>query len=1604
MRRLHQSMAVERGAPDCPWRVLAEAQAIQRDDVLKTRADLQTADTFVARAHDFPTGNVLDAVNETCEVTLANAPAGNHLYEAHYKVSIDPVIPGAGTSTHKVVVAIETDLTGGGSWVEYWTAEYELVVKVGEADRVVEWKSERLTARVPSLTSSSKLRLKIKSATMPGGATFQVHGFNLATDGDPIAGVTYHTGPAFDFNENGGGAELADTVITKLSLGTHDQFETDLGGPPMVPDVAPFIVARSVWGSNDSADLVVDRFTAFLHPKQDAGQPKDVAWFVCQPYALVRAGPGGSQNQGANTEVNVELLPLSYPVYVPAGDGTSAQDYAFTWHDRDIRYGGFIIGSQRKPRPKSVRPDFVDRAYIANQLVVSTLPREEFDSSPTTFWFVWALTADYKPASNVGWARDSGTTEVTNSTRKLRTVQIRRIGNLWFAEGPTKFSATPRPAFRCKIECGSYTNANLEFTGGGNLIDLGATPTETVVFTGIAAVPEGCQGIFEVRDNADATWLPFTDGQTAAEVGVSQRQTYKVRFRALTNAQGDASPVLFEIGVNDVKKVWLGDITERVKARWYIPNLAELEPAIPELTLSLLRIGDADDFADRVSRLFAENYSSALSLRIWVGDPAHSREKWFPKDDFVLVDDYDPKRSAIELIAHSALVFTRGALPVYNVTTEKTSALVLANKTPKQLWDEIVVNQLGADIPARHRGEGFQDQSRLLSKTITDSDGQTELNAIAHITGEVVSTSAGRLKAFDMFTARGIKAYFPSEKITWRSTTPGLRQRVPEKFCRYDYREETQKYEGDARVINGTALANLKTRGVDADRNIRDSVSRWIPTEPIAKEVAKRHTDTLGGGMLVWTFTSNDLYPELELGDLVAVQTDRFVARDPTQTTLRQLKGVMWAIGRIIDYDIEGREFGIWIQSWGDFLGTSEIGVRSGIVAPSIVSARPIWRGDRLFVNWTGIAGLGSAKIATSTSAYQLAGTGTTQNGSENSFDAGPYLFGDTIYVTITPFAESGAGGRQGPAYQFRARLGQIHGMFDDATGKPERGQDYTDGKFPFISTTNNGLSADASAVDSTGAEIRKSFHKPAHTDPDHLDSIPDGLTYSRPLGTRISAGKPLIDFSEGIHIQKHLDNIADGSTYARILGNRLNAGVLKRGGALDDGLYPFIAKTVDGLQADRSSKMEGQGRTLIQALMYEIPNGGFDVWESASQPHAWTVDTGDSSAAAQETSIVFAGDSSCKFAFGSGGSAGTFRGLTTNDPTKGAFCIPLQPGTWYQFKFASRVSTLTGSPSYKATFDHGAGGTQSSTFTYRAANKYQVDYFKFLVPLNADPRSSLKIEFSRGDTNAKDFYVDAIRFADRGQQRVVILTAGSSWTVPSDFNPLNNKVELIGGGAGGAAGLTNTRAGGGGGAGGYRYQDNFSAAIGAAISYAIGAAGGGGGAGGNTTWNSGAVAANGGGAPSGATGGSGGGGSGGTGGNTGGGGGAGSSGAGNRGGGGGGGAANSGGAGGTGNNGDTSQGGKGGDGANPNGGAGGAASGGAGNNGQPGTTWTSTDDASQAGPGGGGSGGFAAVNGGVGGNYGAGGGGGGSTSGAAGGTSVGKQGCIVISWVTPVI
>jgi|GEM_PF-1696012 len=86
-----------------------------------------------------------------------------------------------------------------------------------------------------------------------------------------------------------------------------------------------------------------------------------------------------------------------------------------------------------------------------------------------------------------------------------------------------------------------------------------------------------------------------------------------------------------------------------------------------------------------------------------------------------------------------------------------------------------------------------------------------------------------------------------------------------------------------------------------------------------------------------------------------------------------------------------------------------------------------------------------------------------------------------------------------------------------------------------------------------------------------------------------------------------------------------------------------------------------------------------------------------------------------------------------------------------------------------------------------------------------------------------------------------IILTSGTTWTVPSDWVSSNNSIEVIGGGGGGGGGFQATTGnggfgGGGGGGGGYSKSVNVALTPGMVVGISIGAGGTGGANSGNGT------------------------------------------------------------------------------------------------------------------------------------------------------------------------
>lgn len=233
-----------------------------------------------------------------------------------------------------------------------------------------------------------------------------------------------------------------------------------------------------------------------------------------------------------------------------------------------------------------------------------------------------------------------------------------------------------------------------------------------------------------------------------------------------------------------------------------------------------------------------------------------------------------------------------------------------------------------------------------------------------------------------------------------------------------------------------------------------------------------------------------------------------------------------------------------------------------------------------------------------------------------------------------------------------------------------------------------------------------------------------------------------------------------DGATWwyrARHVGPTIDPGAYT--GWVSSVAYSIRQEIIDAFETGqtyplpRDVALSGQVRTVYNSLTWLIPNGELEVWENDAQPYGFVVDTAGSAVAARVTGAnVFSGDVALKYSNPDNASAGGWHGISTNDPTKGPFCIPLRPGVSYHLRIASKVNALGSGQEYRVRFSFNAAEslTTSKAWTYKTVDTYQVDIFSFTVPTTAEANAKMYVEFNRnGSAASTDFHVDSARLEE---------------------------------------------------------------------------------------------------------------------------------------------------------------------------------------------------------------------------------------------------------------
>jgi hypothetical protein len=512
---------------------------------------------------------------------------------------------------------------------------------------------------------------------------------------------------------------------------------------------------------------------------------------------------------------------------------------------------------------------------------------------------------------------------------------------------------------------------------------------------------------------------------------------------------------------------------------------------------------------------------------------------------------------------------------------------------------DIINNQINLD--GRYRPSAYPDALTnpiTVAKTIAQSPtgvaaitdltkAKTELDALMWVGGYALISTQGRLKYVPLYqVVTGLDPIYLNVSATFSpltgpvravipigevgepiSVTPGWRQRVAQYGVLYNWNGSF--YAGEAQAA-GVALTSFPLALLDAEQRPSIIISQWIATQGLAQGLAVRHVQSFGLGLLEWRFRSTYARPELEIGDVVSIQTDRFIAFDPIGQ--RALNGQLWATGVVVGrYDVWGRDLAIWIQSYAAIkpiaVVTSQPPVNPQIPAQLSVSMALISRaGGYLTVGYSGSAAVGSVKIASSTAGLPAAGTGTLVTGQVGKLTIGPFNYPDTVWVTVTPYASSDGSGAAGTAAGEAAAIFDDPTQYDNPTGKRLRTGPFQDGNYAATATSTDGYTLHSSVQHSGAIAVNRLLAKAVSTDPNTLDGVPEGTTYFRLPSANMSGvgGRALIDFTQA-HVSKNIDNVADGSTYARILGTKLASGAIKRAATFDDGNQALIATTTDG-------------------------------------------------------------------------------------------------------------------------------------------------------------------------------------------------------------------------------------------------------------------------------------------------------------------------------------------------------------------------------------------------------------------------------------------------------
>lgn len=812
----------------------------------------------------------------------------------------------------------------------------------------------------------------------------------------------------FQFLDDGGVRLTGDTTTLLDHSGdsSSDSGDATILHSDMWPSSS--IVAQEIdWAGANAHDIEIYSVEVRLDRNTDGGSTNVSKW-NCQLFQLA------TDNDGALPSASPTLSPITGVVSTaPGGDAT--EDVTFTFADAS---SGVI--------PK-----------------VGKRPTGTGQTTPVTVVFIWGTQASGAFATNCHWmADDSASSKVVDGhTIKAYTYTRPDDAKGAPAGGQWDRGASVAKLGRMKFIYRDYDDNVAVVFSGGNKPDLGGTPTGTVEFIGQGDLPSDSTITFQVKNDADDAWVTFTDGQTSDDLsGVGKNQTYKMQATLTANSTDTAGPTLRMLGVREVSITDLDGLAT-VQGMESVVDPVFNRGEISNPTITLIRDGN-QDYRDVATDLLATHHIAKLDFRVWLGHPDLTKYK-----DWLLLNTYQVEDIAfgsgsVHFSCVSPLHHLGATIPPYNTSTDKRLPKVYTNATVTAVWEDLVDSQLS--VPGRFRGTPPQD-SGTITKTLRESRGKDEVDAVSFLADWATIDSQGKIKAVDMSGQPAAVAEIPMEEVTTGTLTPGYRHRIEEFFVPYNFSEGVGEFLNEHRAFNALSIVNFGSTYVDPPDVLKDTTAKWLSSSTMAIQVGSRMVNRLGAGLAVWSIHTTYPNPHLEPGDTVKIQTDKFVAANPVESTIQPLRGMWWANGVVTAVRGPwGQDLDVWITHpfLGNIADEATQGDRSGLgEAPAILGATVVFNTSGnpvLSIHTNGatksiradVTNNGSRSAADTLTAVR-GNTVATTSGNQalnyahgNGFEDTVYTVGQTAYIHVIGFAAAAgtlasAGGVESEVHSF---------------------------------------------------------------------------------------------------------------------------------------------------------------------------------------------------------------------------------------------------------------------------------------------------------------------------------------------------------------------------------------------------------------------------------------------------------------------------------------------------------------------------------------------------------------------------------------------------------